>query len=1330
MHIPANPSLLNGGRRRLLILALLVGLLHAETTYRPEDKDDAHHVTQTLSTISAFLSACGSVYIIHSYWKSVQNFKEAGGHDRPTFSNKLVLIISFMDLICSFNFGVGQGWQRVGAGACDFQGFMVQMGVCTVFWNCCMAHHLYHWVVLREHETKRRARLNKYLLGSLGSAFFLACLYPAATNTHYYDEGVLWCWVAEFPWQLGIFYIWVLLGWVYNGAVFFLVRREIRRRAVQAGSEEAQKSVQTVLMRTSLYLGAFVFIWFFGLLNRIVSYSEGAPNEGTSALHAMFVPLQGFLNSVVYGGLWERFSLYCEREVVGELVHRARSVSMGSASTRGPRSVSWHSARGGGATKRRSEGGGVLQSEPSFTPKFKKAPQRSFALFASTWNMGECDVPTNLHQWLPKGKDLYVIGLQECMHMEEMRAAIVAHLNSARTDGSNGSNGSNGWTPSNGKRHSKDEYVVAKGGGRSIGSTATTLGFHGHIALTLFVRASLERSGVFEVPDLCTKKAEVTRGKNLGVMRAANKGAVGVPCRLGSSTLAFVTCHLASDSKGKSKLGNRNTDAQEILQSLSLTVDEEGYDLPHMQHHTVFMGDVNYRNTVHDATPDQILQLVTLAMGRQRQRVALEELLKERKTGAAGMTRADLAKVLPPQPAVHVAKRGEWSKAGILDRNESTEVGDLMAGGVTAAEKGGAWEGEGEGEERAAEQKGAEERGAEGGVTVGKEAVVMNPLMQQADSGSGVDSGSGIKSASGVEDGSELSVGSGSGSSSGSSSSSDSQVDGSPAPRSTKFFRVEKGSAVKGSAVSSKEVVSLVVALQEAKAAEEEAWSRVLAHDELLKCMHNNQVFAGFSEEAIRFPPSYRRMRGLEGDCGDYCDQTVLEGAYSTAVKGAGARVPSYTDRILLHSLTDLQHKIKCSRGPAVDGSTGSKQHGYYICNALVGSDHRPVCVEYSLTTALHSHQQLAWEHSVSLGLGRDLSMASELSAGSNGSSFDSTRTSSSSSSSSGSSSGSGSGAMKMRSKSLTESGGSTLDHTTLGDPPAPPQVFSPPARPKPGKSWSSKLLKPGLLKQPSRLAKAPLEYRVTLTKLEVEWEEEVVPEQEQPEEVDGEASGKKSAVSRVSSSGSISSQGSRSSLKSPDKSPEKHKTSDSKHEPMKRRASDVGSRLRAMTASLSNSERGYADQHEGLSITAQFPLPSEDIFGAQRKMHLIQDEMMVSIATSASGKKQAGAKNRADSVWGRNIVKENWDSVRSGEVEELACVAQGREIQGLHMLVKLERGTRRQGEGVVVLQEAAAALGTSARFITALVSGGRRTGVITGEVTVHCKKGRTGNAA
>jgi hypothetical protein len=79
----------------------------------------------------------------------------------------------------------------------------------------------------------------------------------------------------------------------------------------------------------------------------------------------------------------------------------------------------------------------------------------------------------------------------------------------------------------------------------------------------------------------------------------------------------------------------------------------------------------------------------------------------------------------------------------------------------------------------------------------------------------------------------------------------------------------------------------------------------------------------------------YRRKRGAEGDCGDYTDTSRVSGAFTTqiaaegAVQATGVRPPSYTDRILAHSLEDRKDFLR--RGP------------YELCDAVRGSDHRPV---------------------------------------------------------------------------------------------------------------------------------------------------------------------------------------------------------------------------------------------------------------------------------------------------------------------------------------------------------------------------------------------------
>lgn len=40
---------------------------------------------------------------------------------------------------------------------------------------------------------------------------------------------------------------------------------------------------------------------------------------------------------------------------------------------------------------------------------------QSLDIWAGTWNMGECDVPTNLEEWVPSSFDLIAVGVEECM---------------------------------------------------------------------------------------------------------------------------------------------------------------------------------------------------------------------------------------------------------------------------------------------------------------------------------------------------------------------------------------------------------------------------------------------------------------------------------------------------------------------------------------------------------------------------------------------------------------------------------------------------------------------------------------------------------------------------------------------------------------------------------------------------------------------------------------------------------------------------------------------------------------------------------------------------
>jgi hypothetical protein len=125
----------------------------------------------------------------------------------------------------------------------------------------------------------------------------------------------------------------------------------------------------------------------------------------------------------------------------------------------------------------------------------------------------------------------------------------------------------------------------------------------------VLARTELVDSGVVECTENASVQQAVKRGTSLGIFgKASNKGAVGLPIRIGDQRLAVVTCHLASDSSGKNKVEKRNKDSQGVLSDLSVGMDDSQADLHHSHHHVVFCGDLNYR--IVGLSPDECLDKI------------------------------------------------------------------------------------------------------------------------------------------------------------------------------------------------------------------------------------------------------------------------------------------------------------------------------------------------------------------------------------------------------------------------------------------------------------------------------------------------------------------------------------------------------------------------------------------------------------------------------------------------------------------------------------------------------------------------------------------------
>uniref|UniRef100_M4B4J2 Inositol polyphosphate-related phosphatase domain-containing protein n=1 Tax=Hyaloperonospora arabidopsidis (strain Emoy2) TaxID=559515 RepID=M4B4J2_HYAAE len=178
-------------------------------------------------------------------------------------------------------------------------------------------------------------------------------------------------------------------------------------------------------------------------------------------------------------------------------------------------------------------------------------------IFVSTFNMGEAKLtPAQLGKWIPLGHDVYVIGLQECLHLADTRSLICQHLEGGR--------------PRPAANRAACRKSTFHQFNREIGSKNKSLGYHGHIAITVFIKSSDVDSGAFYMPPVVQQEVN-----------------------------------------GKSKVWRRNRDSQDMLQELHLNLEDVGFEFPHVHHHSFVLGDLNYRLTQRDASANTILEMVS-----------------------------------------------------------------------------------------------------------------------------------------------------------------------------------------------------------------------------------------------------------------------------------------------------------------------------------------------------------------------------------------------------------------------------------------------------------------------------------------------------------------------------------------------------------------------------------------------------------------------------------------------------------------------------------------------------------------------------------------------
>jgi len=261
-----------------------------DTTELPPDQEA---VIGILISVSGALSAIGCLFIIVSYclfrvWRH--------------FHLRLILFLTICDLAACITsiFGTKTRREPFPPIACYSSAALLQLSSLSSFlWTACIAHTLDQ--VIRKGNDKVE-RFEKY--------YHLICWgIPIGCDiylwlTHRLGDADLWCWIlpGQDAYRFGMFYIPLSLVIVYNVITYFMVTRKLKKEQKLIVKVMEDNNDHTIQTSFRWFLLVLLVCWVPAIANRIQNYLyPNSPIFWLYCLHGFFSPLQGLLNSVIYG---------------------------------------------------------------------------------------------------------------------------------------------------------------------------------------------------------------------------------------------------------------------------------------------------------------------------------------------------------------------------------------------------------------------------------------------------------------------------------------------------------------------------------------------------------------------------------------------------------------------------------------------------------------------------------------------------------------------------------------------------------------------------------------------------------------------------------------------------------------------------------------------------------------------------------------------------------------------------------------------------------------------------------------------------------------------
>ncbi|KAG2530084.1 hypothetical protein JM18_002505 [Phytophthora kernoviae] len=300
------------------------------------------HYQTVASATSSVLSIIGAFYIIGRYWyarrlkaKSLSVYAASAHHLDVT--KELIHIIAYLDLFGATGraFGVlptdtfNQDAGEPVTAICKIQAFIITFGDgAPIIWNLIMAWNLYRWVCMGEDQQMLMKKIKWYILGTM--LFTLGIPSICIIFNKFGDAG-LWCWVVvendsteELWWMIGVLYFWVISGGIAMSVFLVLVKINMKKRLKTHENDDVNDAYYAVVHNLTVYISGFILCWLPAVVDRAYATFTGKTSFTLDMLHATIVPLQGFINAVIYG----KFHIWVVRHV------REPWVSNGGSSTK------------------------------------------------------------------------------------------------------------------------------------------------------------------------------------------------------------------------------------------------------------------------------------------------------------------------------------------------------------------------------------------------------------------------------------------------------------------------------------------------------------------------------------------------------------------------------------------------------------------------------------------------------------------------------------------------------------------------------------------------------------------------------------------------------------------------------------------------------------------------------------------------------------------------------------------------------------------------------------------------------------------------------------